>query len=460
MSLVDDILRICSSSWKKKTLKNVFSRLIIPIIMVGCSSQYLEDEIINADASGRLNKHQIEKLILVDAVTNQDIGELTENYILEISPVSIRANSEATSVVFELSGAETHRQVENSNPFALKGLSGGKYNEWTPAAGSYTLKVTPYEGLNGTRWSGKTVTINFSVKEKLNSSTPAPQEPPAESEPIIDYYFNQDFTGVSLTGSGGTKQYSGWNLAGATPYLKEAMLWAYKPPYTDMYMENTSDGGRRSLYLRVNDDDPTDSWTTRAQMSMAFKDVDLGVYHTSHRMYLSPDLSFLSNYSGSLNWVSLFEVWNKRNPDWDGDQAGSSRIGLYINKASGAGQPLVWQLTSQYTQPQSKIWNAVWPAQTNTSVPVPIGKWFTLDVYLKRGEGTAGHFKVTVTPDGGQAAVLFDVKNHTVYPGRPDLTLSTWQPFKLYIGDVLLDWMRANNKIIYAQYNDFKWYKN
>jgi hypothetical protein len=117
-------------------------------------------------------------------------------------------------------------------------------------------------------------------------------------------------------------------------------------------------------------------------------------------------------------------------------------------------------LSSQYTQPSNIMWSSVWPTQTNTSVPILIGKWFTMDVYLKRGEGSNGRFKITITPDGGQPVVLFDVNNHTVYPGHPELTLKSWQPLKFYFGDAVLDWLRANNKVASVHYNDFKWFKN
>lgn len=436
-----------------KALKILF-QLVIPFsILLGCSQPYEEVVTPDADASGKFSKHKVTNVVLVDAVTNLDIGTLTDSYTFVAAAVNVRAESDGASVVFTLSGAESHRQVENVRPFSLKGDNSGNYVAWIPKAGTYSLTVTPYAGADGTGREGISKTVRFTVTNPVGESPLPPPPPP------VEYYFNQDFTGVSLSGTGSSRRLNGWNILQATAFLDDATVWAYKPPYTDIRLDNTFDNGRQALYFRVNDKDPSDSWTTRTQMSLTFKDLDLGVYHTSHRMYLSPDLQFLTNFSGTLNWVDIFEVWNKRNPNWDGDQAGSSRISMYINKEAGVGQPLYWQLSSQYAQPQNILWNAIWPTKTNKTVPVPIGKWFTLDVYLKRGEGANGHFKVILTPDNGQPEVLFDVRDHTVYPGHPELTLKTWQPLKFYFSDSLLDWLRANNKVAYAYYNDFKWFK-
>jgi hypothetical protein len=176
-------------------------------------------------------------------------------------------------------------------------------------------------------------------------------------------------------------------------------------------------------------------------------------------MYLSPDIAYLQNYSSSIFWFELFEIWNKRVETWDGDVAGSARWSLYVNKDSGAGQPLYWVMKSEYMQPANLALNDIWK-YTNRQIPIPVGKWVTLDLYMKRGEGADGKLVITLTPDGGSPQVLFDITDTTIYPGHPEIQLKSWQPVKLYFDDVLLDWMKANGKRIAAYYNDFRWYKN
>jgi hypothetical protein len=79
---------------------------------------------------------------------------------------------------------------------------------------------------------------------------------------------------------------------------------------------------------------------------------------------------------------------------------------------------------------------------------------------MKRGEGSNGKMIISITPDGGPTTVLFDITNTTIYPGHPELQVDSWQPFKLYLDDDYLDWMKANNKTLSIMYNDFKWYEN
>jgi hypothetical protein len=195
-------------------------------------------------------------------------------------------------------------------------------------------------------------------------------------------------------------------------------------------------------------------------MSLRFKDgVNLPVYHFSQRMYLNPDIGYFTEYSSSMTWFTLVEIWNQRVESWDGDSAGSARWGLSLQKASGTGNQLYWRLKSDLMQPAAVNDDRLW-TYTNKTIPIPLGQWFTLDIYMKRGEGNDGKMVVKLTIDGGQTQVLFDVANTTQYPGHPEIQLKSWQPFKLYLNDVYLDWMRANGKTISAYYNDFKWFEN
>jgi hypothetical protein len=210
------------------------------------------------------------------------------------------------------------------------------------------------------------------------------------------------------------------------------------------------------LYAQSTDDDPNTSGTSRAQMSIVFNEnIDLSVYHTSHRMYLNPDLGFLTQYPASIHWFTLFEIWNQHQDQWAGDQAGSCRWNLALYKEPGVGQPLYWQIEAEQMQPDSEKY--LWKA-SNDSVPIPFGKWFTLDVYMKRGEGSEGRFTIKIIVDG-VTSVICDEANTTIYPGHPEIQVSAFQPFKLYTSDAILDWMRANEKTISASYNDFIWYK-
>jgi len=280
--------------------------------------------------------------------------------------------------------------------------------------------------------------------------TPPPVEPPA---PIGDVYFADDFEG-----STNTNLLGGWGD------------WKAKMPFVgSIYFNNSTSNkayalqdirkdekGRSVLHAQILDDDPGVGGTSRAQMTMDLSD-NLDILHTSHRMKLHPDIAHLSNYSNSIRWMTLFEIWGARDPNQGGDPAGSSRISLSLFKDTGAGQKLYWNIYHEEMQPNPfvKMWN-----YDNKTVAIPFGKWFTLDMYVKRGIGTAGQVKVVITEDGGQPVTLFDIKNSTVYRTRTDLRLKQWQIFKLYSSDQIMDFMRNASKEFSVQYNDVKWFKS
>jgi hypothetical protein len=267
--------------------------------------------------------------------------------------------------------------------------------------------------------------------------------------------------GVTVTRSGSGYKFNGWSNL----YSQVSNIYLNNLASSDSYayqqmVSDPAGSGRTVMMGRILDSDPSQPATSRAQMTISYKStMNLPVYHSSHRMYIHPDLKYLEQYPGVADWFSLVEIWNAHDSNMDGDGAGSARWGLSLHKDSPVGSKLYWHLYGEYMQPASKAYQDFWAAD-NKTFAVPFGQWFTLDIYLKRGEGTNGQFKITVTPDGGSTTTVFDVAGTTAYPGRPDLYLEDWQPFKLYIGDEWMDWMRGNGKYMAIYYNDYKWFKN
>ncbi len=288
-----------------------------------------------------------------------------------------------------------------------------------------------------------------------------------------EVYFQGNMDNVTITSNSNNSNlyFNGWDALKTHPYVREFYLdnitsnntnsnqFAYQKIVADPVNPNV-----KVMNAVVVDDDPNEGGTTRAQVTMGFKDgVDLPVYHTSHRMYINPDVKFIETYSSSITWFVLSEIWAEDGiasgifPN--GDVAGSARWGFTLKKEAGGGQPLFWRIRAEYMQPEVIAYNGIWTYE-NRTVPIPYGKWFTLDIYLKRGDSSNGKYKITMTIDGEQPVVLFDVTGSTIYPGHPELQLSAWQNFKLYLDDAYLDYMRSNNKKLDVYYNDFKWYKN
>ncbi len=291
--------------------------------------------------------------------------------------------------------------------------------------------------------------------------------------PITEVYFEGNMNNVTISANSTNSNlfFNGWDALKTHPYVKEFYIdnitsdivnsnqYAYQEIIPDPVNSNL-----KVMNAVVVDDDPNEVGTTRAQVTLGFKDgVDLSVYHTSHRMYINPEVKFIETYSSSITWFVLSEIWAEdgvRSGIFpDGDVAGSARWGFTLKKEAGSGQPLFWRIRAEYMQPENIAYNGIWTYE-NRTVPIPFGKWFTLDIYLKRGDSANGKYKITMTIDGQQPVVLFDVTGSTIYPGHPELQLSAWQNFKLYLDDAYLDYMRNNNKKLSVSYNDFKWFKN
>ncbi|WP_162053455.1 malectin domain-containing carbohydrate-binding protein [Pontibacter pamirensis] len=121
------------------------------------------------------SSQKVESFTLINASTKQDILTLTDGSTLNLATLpttnlNIRANtSPATvgSVVFTLSGTESKKVTENVAPYDLMGDKGA----WTPVAGSYTLKATPYSSSNGGGTAGSALEISFSVVNQNTTSS-------------------------------------------------------------------------------------------------------------------------------------------------------------------------------------------------------------------------------------------------------------------------------------------------
>jgi hypothetical protein len=328
----------------------------------------------------------------------------------------------------------------------ISGPSGGNIS--TPT--DVTTNITNLTA--GNYFFRLTITDNDGNKAKDSLKVEVTNEP---------YYFLENMDNVTIIKDASENKliFNGWDGLKNHAYVRNLELnniggttYAFQEMTTD-----PNDGVTKVMKATILDDDPNEDGTTRAQTSLRFEEAtDLEVYHTSHRMYLSPEIAKLEDYSEKIVWFTIVEIWNKHNPLWDGSSSGSARWNIALHKEKGTGTPLHWEIEGEYMQPKRELF---WDHE-NKTIPVPLGQWFTLDVYMKRGEGENGRFTVKIKLDGGTEQTIVDVLDSTIYPGHPELPIYSWQFFKLYLDDVYLDYMHANGKKVYAFYNDFTWHKN
>lgn len=132
----------------------------------GSTQALLEIHIKDNTSEGKLIS-----FTLINADTAQPVKTLNPGDILNLATLptknlNIRANTDPAkvgSVVLNLSGAETHQQVEEGAPYGLFRNDAKTYSAWTPALGKYILKATPYSKLRGEGSAGVPLEINFTV---------------------------------------------------------------------------------------------------------------------------------------------------------------------------------------------------------------------------------------------------------------------------------------------------------
>ena len=254
--------------------------------------------------------------------------------------------------------------------------------------------------------------------------------------------YEADFTTLKITNGNLT----GWDKA-KLPFVEGIYFNnSGRPAYSFQDIRLDAGIGRQVMYAQIIDDDPTTSGTSRAQMTVDHNQA-LDQVHTSHMMYLHPDIASLASYPGTIRWFTLFEMWNLRDATQGGDPAGSSRISISLFKdATG---PLYWHVAYEEMQPVEKV---IW--QQTSTAPIPFGNWFNFDILVKRGGTTTGKVKLLI--DG---VPVFDISNNTIYRNKPELYINQWQMFKLYASDQIMDWARTNGKKLAVMYDNLKWYK-
>lgn len=129
--------------------------------------------------SRRLLAATITGLTLINADTDQPVSGfvLGNGATIDLAQTGRRLNvradlsGSAGSVRFNYDANPAHR-IDAAAPYAIAGSSGADYYAWTPALGTHTLVVTPYDGANGTGARGGSRAVTFTVVD--GSAAPAP----------------------------------------------------------------------------------------------------------------------------------------------------------------------------------------------------------------------------------------------------------------------------------------------
>jgi hypothetical protein len=119
---------------------------------------------VTADSGPPSTGPSVLSFTVVNADTGADIvtNASSASVSLASTPrISVRVNADKAKSVLIQEGSSS--LIESVEPFSLLGDSNGKYEPWSPAAGSYTITATPYAGLSATGTAGKKANFNLSV---------------------------------------------------------------------------------------------------------------------------------------------------------------------------------------------------------------------------------------------------------------------------------------------------------
>jgi hypothetical protein len=183
-------------------------------------------------------------------------------------------------------------------------------------------------------------------------------------------------------------------------------------------------------------------------------------FSQSVRVFLPDDFNKVKKFPPKISWLTIAEFWN--NITWSQDVPYRFRITLGIGKNVEGEGDLSFildaedcQLFADGGQKYSTIW-----AEKNENIKVPVGKWFTLNLYFKEGDNTTGKFYLSMTPEGGTKQIVFDLTKitHNTEDPHPD-GVGDFNPIKLYTSKGLIDFMKSQGRTLQIFWDDYKLWK-
>jgi hypothetical protein len=210
----------------------------------------------------------------------------------------------------------------------------------------------------------------------------------------------------------------------------------------------------RVLWFWLNDYYPGWQGNVNGRVQIDLYGIEEGYreFYQSMRVFLHEDFLVLRNYPQKITWLSISEIWN--NKWWISGEKYGFRITLGVGKYTDIENDLHFILSADDAE-QRGVWHG-----DNTSVKVPIGKWFTMEYYFKEGDVRNGRFCMAITPEGEDRVVVFDITNFTHHTKDPSPDgVSGYNPMKLYTSREVIEYMRSHGRTLQIYWDDFKIWK-
>ncbi|MGV3561363.1 NHL domain-containing protein [Larkinella arboricola] len=143
---------------------------------------------------------RVDHFRLIDPITNQPGFYINDGQLITLSHSGEAYNIQAVtnpatvgSVLIQLSGQQTHSQLENAAPYALFGDTNGDYKDRRREVGHYTVTATPYSGPNGTGTAGISKTVHFEFSFRMSFLRLSAEEVP-QGLKVFPNPFTDSFT--------------------------------------------------------------------------------------------------------------------------------------------------------------------------------------------------------------------------------------------------------------------------
>ncbi|NJK95857.1 MAG: hypothetical protein HC905_13945 [Bacteroidales bacterium] len=116
--------------------------------------------------------------------------------------------------------------------------------------------------------------------------------------------------------------------------------------------------------------------------------------YQSVRLFLPTDMEVIKSFPEKISWLTILEVWN--NIQWVDDPY-PYRLTVGIGKPPAKKSELHFMVDAEDYDYSTKKYIELWH-DMNKTIAVPIGKWFTLEYYMKEGNAQSGRFYMAITP--------------------------------------------------------------
>ena len=163
-------------------------------------------------------------------------------------------------------------------------------------------------------------------------------------------------------------------------------------------------------------------------------------YSQKVRIFLSNSFSLLANSTlpAPGQWLTLFEFGD----DVQNNLALStaSRISVNVVRKTDytvGDSKLYWEAQFQEHNPN---WaDASWGRKRNTTIAIPIGQWFTVELYIKQGIGSNGRFTMIMNGNTVFDQTGTNVSSLFASQGTQPDGQEGWNPMKMYCAKTVID---------------------